>query len=115
MKGCNSHYGEGWTFSGSAKQTKSIAFRGVRASDRRSKDSATSLRCAQNDGGGLVQRESPAGGGRFSGRARQEAEPEAYRDVFTASAEPPATRRRRIEATNNRCYAQNDSMAEIPA
>ncbi|MXX07409.1 MAG: hypothetical protein F4Z71_11680 [Gammaproteobacteria bacterium] len=26
-------------------------------------------------------------------------EPEAYMDVFTASAEPPASRRRRIEAT----------------
>ncbi len=33
-------------------------------------------------------RESPSGWVGFGGRARQEAEPEAHRDVFTASAAP---------------------------
>ncbi len=37
---------------------------------------------------GPAQRESPSWGARYGGRARQDAEPEAYREVFTASAVP---------------------------
>ena len=77
----------------------------------RSGDSATPLRSAQNDEGALrvaqndgwqAQRKSPSGRVGCGGRARQEVEPEAYMDVFTASAAPHPARRRRIEATSDR-------------
>ncbi|MCY3689506.1 MAG: hypothetical protein OXG90_11070 [Gammaproteobacteria bacterium] len=45
-----------------------------------------------------AQCELPLAGRGFSGRARQDVEPGAYMDVLTASAEPSASQRRRIEA-----------------
>ena len=49
---------------------------------------------------GVAWHESVLGRGVCSGRARQEAEPEACRDAFTASAAHPPTQQRRIEATH---------------